>query len=1003
MEDNKIEVVDQNTEPDFKGWGYRHQQCFILFCTLTIAYSMRSCMGVALVAMTDHHVSGNDTNVTDANNFETDGFLNALMIVPPYPAFSWNKKVQDTVISSFFWGYMLLQIPAGQIAHRFGTRYLLSGAMMINCLVSIFFPIAAFYGGWLCSAICRALQGLSQACIMPGLHTALGKWAPLHERGRMSAFVYGGQALGTVFGLPITGFLASSVMGWPGIFRFYGTVSGLLSIVLWFMAADSPAKHPKISTGERKYIEDELGTGEAAKRVAVPWGKILRHKGLYAIVISHIGQTWGQITLYSEVPAFMDKIMGVNIKANGLLTALPFLVMWFTNFFFSWMTDMLIVKNILSVTNTRKLANSLGNFPAAIGLVALAFAPKEIYVIETILIVICGFKVSSHLGFHINHIDISPNYAGTMMSISNFVSNSCASMAPLVVGFILTDVTDELLWRKIFFVAAGIYFFTNIVYLILGTAEQAEWNDPPEQKTEKVDEEIVPMMDKFKNGANTLEDNNRKVLKEMTMVEKQDVLGKGSKSNFKVAYSMRACMGVSLVAMTKYGKTAANVSAALNAEETENQFKPEGILNALMLTPPYPTFDWDKKTQDAVIASFFWGYMLLQIPGGQLAHRFGARYLLTGAMMINCVVSILLPLAAYYGGWISTAVCRVLQGLSQACIVPGLHTSLGKWAPLQERGRIAAFVYGGQALGTVFGLPMTGFISSSSLGWPGIFRFYGILSGIIGALLFWLAADTPAKHKKISEAERKYIEDELGTRDVAKKMPVPWTKILSHKGVYAIIIAHVGTTWGQLVLYSEVPAYLDKIMGVNIKANGLLTALPFLVMWFTNFFFSWMTDMLIVKNILSPTNTRKFANSLGNVPAAIGLIALAYAPKNMFVVEAILVFTCAFKISAHLGFQINHIDISPNFAGTMMSLSNFTSNIGASIAPLITGFILTDVNDVYLWRQVFFVAAGIYLVTNLIYVIFATAEKADWNEPVGTQLDEEEGHPMMEKPKLQNS
>lgn len=54
-------------------------------------------------------------------------------------------------------------------------------------------------------------------------------------------------------------------MGWPGIFRFYGTVSGILSVVLWFMAADSPAKHPKISAGERKYIEDELGSGEAAK------------------------------------------------------------------------------------------------------------------------------------------------------------------------------------------------------------------------------------------------------------------------------------------------------------------------------------------------------------------------------------------------------------------------------------------------------------------------------------------------------------------------------------------------------------------------------------------------------------------------------------------------------------------------------------------------------------------------------------------------------------------
>ncbi|CAH0585968.1 unnamed protein product [Chrysodeixis includens] len=499
------------------------------------------------------------------------------------------------------------------------------------------------------------------------------------------------------------------------------------------------------------------------------------------------------------------------------------------------------------------------------------------------------------------------------------------------------------------------------------------------------------------------------------MTEKQDIEKKEIQNNFDVskwgyrhqqafilfctltiAYSMRSCMGVSLVAMTTYAEGAGNTTAADDAK----QFQPQGILNALMLTPPYPTFNWDKKTQDAVIASFFWGYMTLQIPAGQLAHRFGARYLLTGAMFVNCVVSIMLPLAAYYGGWICTAVCRVLQGLTQACIVPGLHTCLGKWAPLQERGRIAAFVYGGQALGTVFGLPMTGFISASRLGWPGIFRFYGILSGFIGLILWWLAADTPGKHSRISAGERKYIEDELGSGEEAKKMPVPWGSIFRHKGMYAIIVAHFGQTWGQLVLYSEVPAYLDKIMGVNIKANGLLTALPFLVMWVMNFLFSYVFDMLIVKKILSVTNTRKLANSCGNIPAAIGLIALAFAPKNIYVVEAILVFTCGFKISAHLGFHVNHIDISPNYAGTMMSISNFISNIGASIAPLIIGFILTDVNDAYLWRQVFLLAACLYFLTNLVYVIFGTGEKAEWNDPPKEEEDCEEGKAMLEKPKL---
>lgn len=71
----------------------------------------------------------------------------------------------------------------------------------------------------------------------------------------------------------------------------------------------------------------------------------------------------------------------------------------------------------------------------------------------------------------------------------------------------------------------------------------------------------------------------------------------------------------------------------------------------------------------------------------------------------------------------------------------------------------------GAALGTVLGLPITGFISaSSSLGWPGIFRFYSLLSGIIGVVVWCYAADTPAKHSKISAAERKYIEDELGQK-----------------------------------------------------------------------------------------------------------------------------------------------------------------------------------------------------------------------------------------------
>lgn len=47
---------------------------------------------------------------------------------------------------------------------------------------------------------------------------------------------------------------------------------------------------------------------------------------------------------------------------------------------------------------------------------------------------------------------------------------------------------------------------------------------------------------------------------------------------------MRSCMGVSLVAMTDYNAKEDNMTNS--GDDSTTDFKPEGILNALMLVPP---------------------------------------------------------------------------------------------------------------------------------------------------------------------------------------------------------------------------------------------------------------------------------------------------------------------------------------------------------------------------------------------------------------------------------
>ncbi|XP_047991572.1 putative inorganic phosphate cotransporter isoform X2 [Leguminivora glycinivorella] len=469
---------------------------------------MRTCIGVAMVAMvqSSHDKITNTTKLTNSSNaIENNqtaignvGILNGITFSEPYPKFQWDKKTQDYMMASFSWGYVILQIPAGQLAHRYGTRYLLTGALVINGIVSFGTPWAAYYGDWAFVAVLRMLQGLTQASLMPAMHTAFGKWVPLEERGRLSAFAYGGQPLGIVLGLPITGYIATSSLGWPGIFRFYGLLSLSTGLILWFLGADSPSQHSKISVAEKRYIEKGLGAnGTISKNhLSIPWKEMLRCKAMHAIVIAHIGHSWGQLSLYTEVPAFMDKVMKVNIKANGLLTALPFFVMWLTNFFFCWVTDMLIVKKLLSVTNTRKWANTMGSVIPAAGLILLAYIKKDIVTVEIILVVTCAFKPGLHVGGYVNHLDLAPNFAGTMMSISNFVANLCSSLAPVVAGFILVaDVTSEVLWRKVFLVAAGLYLVTNLVYVVFGSAELQKWNNPEQSRRENLENaEQIPML-----------------------------------------------------------------------------------------------------------------------------------------------------------------------------------------------------------------------------------------------------------------------------------------------------------------------------------------------------------------------------------------------------------------------------------------------------------------------------------------------------------------------------
>lgn len=107
-------------------------------------------------------------------------------------------------------------------------------------------------------------------------------------------------------------------------------------------------------------------------------------------------------------------------------------------------------------------------------------------------------------------------------------------------------------------------------------------------------------------------------------------------------------------------------------------------------------FEWTPATQGYILSSFFYGYVITQIPFGMLAKRYGAMGFLGWGMFINSIFAFLVPVAARNGGFYWLCVVRFIQGLGEGPIVPCTHAMLAKWIPPNERSRMGAAVYAGE-------------------------------------------------------------------------------------------------------------------------------------------------------------------------------------------------------------------------------------------------------------------------------------------------------------------
>ncbi|RXG52301.1 Sodium-dependent phosphate transport protein 4 [Armadillidium vulgare] len=166
--------------------------------------------------------------------------------------------------------------------------------------------------------------------------------------------------LGSTLAMLFSGYVIS-LLGWEFVFYISGSFS-LLCLTLWiFFLFDKPETHPRISLQEKRYIIDSLKERNLKKKPDnVLWLKMLKSLPVWAINFGHAGSMCGLGFLVTQLPIYLSSIIGVNIRNNGLLSALPFIGRLAGGNISSWLLHYIMQKCHWQLKTMRIVANTIG-------------------------------------------------------------------------------------------------------------------------------------------------------------------------------------------------------------------------------------------------------------------------------------------------------------------------------------------------------------------------------------------------------------------------------------------------------------------------------------------------------------------------------------------------------------------------------------------------------------------------------------------------------------------
>jgi sugar phosphate permease len=330
---------------------------------------------------------------------------------------------------------------------------------------------------------------------------------------------------------------------------------------------------------------------------------------------------------------------------------------------------------------------------------------------------------------------------------------------------------------------------------------------------------------------------------------------------------------------------------------------------------------------------FFVGYVVLQIPGGQLAMKWSAKRFVLFSLIAWGIFAILTGLAQ---NTTELLIVRFFLGVAEGGVWPATLVLLARWFPMKERARANSY--------WMFCLPVASIITSPISGWILTWtdwRTLFILEGIpplVWALVWWFTIDdSPDTAKWVTPEERAYLDQKFA--EDRQALPVAenegsWVDGLKDLKVWYLVIIYFLIQVGFYGVALWLPVIVKGLSKQGFGLVGLIAALPYLAA---------VIGMYFNANHSDRTGERKWHVAVPLIVGGIALLLSGWLGLSSALLGILFLIISEGFVLAYVGvfWTLPPLFLNKESVGSGMGLINALGNLGGFLGPFLVGYFIT--------------------------------------------------------------